>query len=90
MHGANDEIVSPMYMLEAKEYFGVHGIKIKTKLFNNCEHKIPVEGTSLGLDFLKKILQFRSVLLRFQHLDPRILAEQYRFVVTQHFYHGHN
>ena len=56
MHGANDEIVSPMYMLEAKEYFGAHGIKIKTKLFNNCEHKIPVEGTSLGLDFLKKNL----------------------------------
>ena len=56
MHGANDEIVSPMYMLEAKEYFGTHGIKIKTKLFNNCEHKIPVEGTSLGLDFLKKNL----------------------------------
>ncbi len=56
MHGANDEIVSPMYMLEAKEYFSTHGIKIKTKLFNNCEHKIPVEGTSLGLDFLKKNL----------------------------------
>ena len=48
--------IFPMYMLEAKEYFGVHGIKLKTKLFNNCEHKIPVEGTSLGLDFLKKNL----------------------------------
>jgi len=56
MHGANDEIVSPMHLLEAKEYFNNHGIKIKTKLFNNCEHKIPVEGSSLGLDFLKKNL----------------------------------
>ncbi len=56
MHGANDEIVSPTYLLEAKEYFSGHGIKIKTKLFNNCEHKIPVEGSSLGLDFLKKNL----------------------------------
>ena len=31
-------------------------IKIKTKLFNNCEHKIPVEGLSLGLAFLRKNL----------------------------------
>ena len=53
MHGANDEIVSPMHLLEAKEYFNNHGIKIKTKLFNNCEHKIPVDGLSLGLGFIE-------------------------------------
>ena len=29
---------------------------LKTKLFNNCEHRIPVEGSSLGLAFLKKNL----------------------------------
>ena len=56
MHGANDTIVSPTYLLEAKEYFNNIGIKIKTKLFKNCEHKIPVEGSSLGLEFLKKNL----------------------------------
>ena len=56
MHGANDTIVSPTYLLEAKEYLVNHGLKIKTKLFKNCEHKIPVEGVSLGLGFLKKNL----------------------------------
>ena len=56
MHGANDTIVSPTYLLEAKEYLGSHGIKIRTKLFKNCEHRIPVEGTSLGLGFLRKNL----------------------------------
>ena len=56
MHGANDTIVSPTYLLEAKEYLNKCGIKIKTKLFKNCEHKIPVEGSSLGLGFLKKNL----------------------------------
>ena len=30
--------------------------ELKTKLFKNCEHRIPVEGSSLGLDFLKKNL----------------------------------
>ena len=56
MHGANDTIVSPTHLLEAKEYLNKCGIKIKTKLFKNCEHKIPVEGSSLGLEFLKKNL----------------------------------
>jgi len=56
MHGDNDTIVSPIHLLEAKEYFVNHGIKIKTKLFKNCEHNIPVEGLSLGLEFLKKNL----------------------------------
>ena len=28
----------------------------KIKMFKNCEHRIPVEGSSLGLDFLKKNL----------------------------------
>ena len=54
MHGENDTIVSPIYLLEAKEYLRNHGINIKTKMFKNCEHKIPVEGSSLGLEFIKK------------------------------------
>ena len=56
MHGENDTIVSPTYLLEAKEYLNNQGIKIKTKLFKNCEHRIPVEGSSLGLTFLTKNL----------------------------------
>ena len=56
MHGSNDTIVPPTHLLEAKEYLNKNGFKIKTKLFSNCEHKIPVEGTSLGLGFLRKNL----------------------------------
>ena len=56
MHGANDTIVSPTHLLEAKEYLSNHKINIKTKIFNNCEHRISVEGSSLGLAFLKKNL----------------------------------
>ena len=56
MHGENDTIVSPIHLLEAKEYLFNQGIKIKTKLFKNCEHRIPVEGSSLGLAFLRKNL----------------------------------
>ena len=56
MHGANDTIVPPTNLLEAKEYLNNHGLKVKTKIFKNCEHSIPVEGTSLGLEFLRKNL----------------------------------
>ena len=56
MHGINDTIVSPTHLLESKEYLANHGIKVKTKLFKDCEHSIPVEGSSLGLNFLRKNL----------------------------------
>ena len=56
MHGANDTIVPPTHLLEAKEYLKKHDINIKTKMFKNCEHKISVEASSLGLGFLKKNL----------------------------------
>jgi phospholipase/carboxylesterase len=56
MHGANDTIVPPTHLLESKDYLTNNGIKIKTKMFNNCEHRIPIEGSSLGLAFLKKNL----------------------------------
>ncbi len=56
MHGANDTIVSPTHLLESKEYLKKCGINTKIKMFKNCEHRIPVEGSSLGLGFLKKNL----------------------------------
>jgi len=56
MHGDNDTIVPPLNLLESKEYLDRFGLKVKIKIFKNCEHKIPVEGLSLGLSFLKKNL----------------------------------
>ena len=56
MHGEKDTIVPPTHLLESKEYLNKHGIKAKTKIFKNCEHKIPIEGLSRGLEFLKKNL----------------------------------
>jgi len=56
MHGDKDTIISPSYLLESKEFLVQQSLKIKTKLFKNCEHKISVEGSSLGLEFLRKNL----------------------------------
>jgi len=56
MHGDSDVIVSPSHLLESKEFLVQRSLKIRTKLFKNCEHKISVEGSSLGLEFLRKNL----------------------------------
>ena len=56
MHGDKDEIVPVNFFLEAKEFFDKNNYKIESKIFKNCEHHIPIEGSSLGLEFLKKNL----------------------------------
>ena len=56
MHGDKDEIVPVNFLLEAKNFFNKNNYKIQTEIFKNCEHRIPTEGSSLGLEFLKKNL----------------------------------
>ena len=56
MHGDKDEVVPVNFLLEAKELFNRIDYKIQTKIFQNCEHRIPQEGSSLGLEFIKKKL----------------------------------
>ena len=53
MHGDMDQVVTIDAFLEAKEFFGKNNYKIMTKIFKNCEHRIPTEGSSLGLQFIK-------------------------------------
>tara|TARA_B100001996_G_scaffold92594_1_gene68996 strand:+ start:476 stop:1129 length:654 start_codon:yes stop_codon:yes gene_type:complete len=56
MHGEKDEIVSVGFLLEARDFFNNNKYTIKTKIFKNCEHRIPTEGSSAGLEFMKKNL----------------------------------
>ena len=56
MHGDIDQIVPVDSLLEAKDFFSKNDYKIESKIFNNCEHRIPTEGSSLGLQFIKKHL----------------------------------
>ena len=56
MHGDSDTIVPPSHLLESKEFLVQQNLKIRTKLFKNCEHKISIEASRLGLAFLRKNL----------------------------------
>ena len=60
IHGDQDEIVPPVNLLEAKDFFERNKIDITTKMLKGCGHNIPVEASSLGLTFLKKIFNINS------------------------------
>ena len=56
MHGDIDQVVPIDSLLEAKNFFSKLNYEIETHIFKNCEHRIPTEGSSLGLQFIKKHL----------------------------------
>ena len=56
IHGDSDQIVSPSFLLEAKDFFIRNNIDIETHLIKNCDHNIPLEASSIALSYiLKKI-----------------------------------
>ena len=58
IHGDSDQVVSPNFMLEAKDFFIRNKVKIETHLIENCDHHIPIEASSIALDYIKKNLMF--------------------------------
>jgi len=54
IHGDNDEIVSPSHLLEAKDFFIRNSVDIETHLIKNCGHNIPIESSSIALNYIKK------------------------------------
>ncbi len=55
IHGENDDIVSCVKSLEAKDFFERNKISVELKIIKNCGHHIPIEASSIGLKFIKKI-----------------------------------
>ena len=56
IHGDSDQVVSPNFLLEAKDFFIRNNIKIQTYLIKNCDHHIPIEASSIALNYIKKKL----------------------------------
>ena len=57
IHGDSDEVVSPTFLLEAKDFLIRNNIEIETKMIKNCGHNIPVETSSTVLRYIKKNLK---------------------------------
>ena len=54
IHGDSDEIVSPSHLLEAKDFLIRNNINIETHIIKNCGHNIPIEASSIALNYLQK------------------------------------
>ena len=54
IHGDSDQVVAPAFMLEAKDFFIRNNIKIETHLIENCDHHIPIQASSIALNYIKK------------------------------------
>ena len=53
IHGNKDAVVSPIFLLEAKDFLIRNNVEIETKMIENCEQHIPIEASSAALDFIK-------------------------------------
>ncbi len=56
IHGDSDQVVTPNFLLEAKDFFMRNNIEIETRLIKNCEHHIPVEASSIALNYILRKL----------------------------------
>ncbi len=54
IHGELDAIVPPSSLLEAKDFLIRNNIKVETHMIKNCDHHIPIEASSLALNYIKK------------------------------------
>jgi len=54
IHGNLDEVVSPNYLLDAKDFLLRNKINVETMMIENCGHHIPIEASSAALNFIKK------------------------------------
>ena len=53
MHGDMDAVVPPDKLLEAKDFMIRNNIQVETKMIKNCDHHIPIEASSLALNYIK-------------------------------------
>ena len=54
IHGDADQVVMPNFLLEAKDFFIRNDIEIETHLIKNCDHHIPIEASSIALNYILK------------------------------------
>ncbi len=59
IHGDIDEVVSPTFLLEAKDFLIRNNVEVETKIIKNCGHQIPVEASSHALNYIKNNLNVK-------------------------------
>ena len=53
IHGELDTVVPATSLLEAKDFLIRNNIEVETHMIKNCEHSIPIEASSIALNYIK-------------------------------------
>ena len=54
IHGDADQVVPSTYLLEAKDFLIRNNVMVDTLLIKNCDHHIPIEASSIALNYILK------------------------------------
>ena len=54
IHGDADQVVPSTYLLEAKDFLIRNNVEVQTHLIKNCTHHIPIEASSIALNYILK------------------------------------
>jgi phospholipase/carboxylesterase len=53
LHGDLDAVVSSTFLLESKDFLIRNNIEVQTSMIKNCDHHIPIEASSIALNYIK-------------------------------------
>ena len=56
IHGELDTVVPTHFLLDTKDFLLRNKINVEAKIIKNCEHNIPIEASSIALNFIMKNL----------------------------------
>ncbi len=54
IHGDTDQVVPSTHLLEAKDFLIRNNVNVYTSLIKNCDHHIPIQASSIALNFILK------------------------------------
>ena len=54
IHGDSDVIVPSENLLDVKDFLQRNNVEVETHLLKNCGHNIPIEASSIALQYIKK------------------------------------
>ena len=54
IHGNNDQVVPATFLLESKDFLIRNKVDVETHLIKNCDHNIPIEASSIALNYIIK------------------------------------
>ena len=54
LHGDLDEVVPSENLLDVKDFLARNNVEVETHLLKNCGHNIPIEASSIALQYIKK------------------------------------